>query len=65
MNDQVQPLPLLDSLRAGISAPPAPGAPPRLVKMRSFGIGEGSTVRISVAAGIAILALWWLIAQTG
>lgn len=37
---------------------------PKLVKMRSFGIGEGSTVFISVATGIAILGLWWLLAQT-
>ncbi len=38
---------------------------PKLVKMRSFGIGEGSTVTISVTTGIAILSLWWLLAQTG
>nr|WP_199534788.1 ABC transporter permease subunit [Rhodoferax lacus] len=41
--------------------PPAP----TLVKMRSFGIGEGSTVPISVATGLAILFLWWLLAQSG
>jgi taurine transport system permease protein len=33
--------------------------------MRSFGIGEGRTVLISVVTGIALLALWWLLAQTG
>ena len=38
---------------------------PKLVKMRSFGISEGSTVTISVTTGIAILSLWWLLAQTG
>jgi len=45
---------------------PEPKIPtPVLVKMRSFGIGEGSTVFISVATGICILSLWWLLAQTG
>ena len=38
---------------------------PRLVKMRRFGIGEGSTVPISLATGVAILALWWAVAKTG
>ena len=40
-------------------------ASPKLVKMRSFGIGEGSTVAISIATGIAILSVWWLLSQTG
>ncbi|MBV5299301.1 MAG: ABC transporter permease subunit [Rhodoferax sp.] len=40
-------------------------AAPKLVRMRSFGIGEGSTVTISIATGIAILLLWWLVAQSG
>ncbi|SDP80629.1 taurine transport system permease protein [Rhodoferax sp. OV413] len=43
---------------------PAPTAP-RLVKMRSFGIGEHSTVTTSVATGAAILLLWWAVAQSG
>ena len=38
---------------------------PTLVKMRSFGIGEGSTVFISLATGIVTFSLWWLLAQTG
>ena len=38
---------------------------PRLVKMRSFGIGEHSTVTISAATGAAILLLWWIVAQLG
>ncbi|WP_422585297.1 ABC transporter permease subunit [Polaromonas sp.] len=33
--------------------------------MRRFGIGEGSTVPISIATGVVILALWWVVAQTG
>jgi taurine transport system permease protein len=40
-------------------------ATPRLVKMHRFGIGEGSTVPISIATGVVILALWWVVAQTG
>ncbi len=38
---------------------------PRLVKMRSFGIGEGSTVILSLLTGVGILTLWWLVTQTG
>ncbi|MCX7277978.1 MAG: ABC transporter permease subunit [Burkholderiales bacterium] len=40
-------------------------AMPRLVKMRSFGIGESSTVTTSIATAAAILLLWWAVAQTG
>jgi taurine transport system permease protein len=50
---------------ATLMLPEAKTPAPRLVKMRSFGISEGSTVFISVATGIAILSLWWLLAQTG
>jgi len=38
---------------------------PRLVTMRSFGIGEGSTAAISVATGVALVLLWWLLSLTG
>ncbi|MDR3518800.1 MAG: ABC transporter permease subunit [Azospirillaceae bacterium] len=38
---------------------------PRLVKMRGFGIGEGSTVTISLVTAITLLILWWVVAQTG
>jgi taurine transport system permease protein len=51
--------------RATVMLPDTKTPTPTLVKMRSFGIGEGSTVLISVATGIAILSLWWLLAQTG
>jgi taurine transport system permease protein len=44
---------------------PAPAAAPRLVKMRSFGIGEGSTVGLSIATGAAILLLWWGVSLSG
>jgi taurine transport system permease protein len=36
---------------------------PRLVKMRRFGAGEGSTLPISLASGAVILALWWTVAE--
>ena len=50
--------------QAAAEAPPQPVAP-RLVQMRSFGIGEHSTVTTSVATGAAILLLWWAVAQSG
>jgi taurine transport system permease protein len=37
---------------------------PRVVKMRGIGIGEGSTLPISILTGLAILALWWAAAAT-
>ncbi|OAP38253.1 taurine transporter subunit [Sinorhizobium glycinis] len=36
---------------------------PKLVKMVSFGLGEKPTVAISVATGLAVAALWWLVAE--
>ena len=36
---------------------------PRLVKMRRFGAGEGSTLPISLASGAVILAAWWIAAE--
>jgi taurine transport system permease protein len=45
---------------------PDPKPPTRmLVKPRSFGIGEGSTVPISLATGAALLLAWWGITRTG
>lgn len=43
-------------------APPTP-APPRLVRMRGFGIGEGSTAAISIGTGAVLLAAWFLAAR--
>lgn len=40
-------------------------ARPRIVKMRSFGIGEHSTVTISAATGAALLLVWWLVTRAG
>ena len=45
---------------------PAPIPPaPRTVKPRGFGVGERSTVPISIGAALALLLAWWLVAQTG
>jgi taurine transport system permease protein len=38
-------------------------SPPRLVKMRRFGAGEGSTLPISLVSGAVILAVWWIVAE--
>lgn len=38
---------------------------PRLVKPRSFGVGERSTVPISLGAAVAIGLAWWLLSLTG
>ena len=40
-------------------------ATPPTVRMRNFGIGEGSTVAISIASGIALLAAWWAVSHIG
>jgi taurine transport system permease protein len=49
-----------------VAANPAPAeqageSSPRLVKMRRFGGGEGSTLPISVLSGVVILAVWWVV----
>ena len=49
---------------ADAQTPPVDQAPPRLVKMRGFGIGERSTLPISIGAGVAIVALWWVVSET-
>jgi taurine transport system permease protein len=36
---------------------------PRLVKMRRFGRSEGSTLPISIGAGVVILSLWWIVCE--
>lgn len=38
-------------------------AAPRLIKIRRFGRSEGSTLPISIGAGVAILALWWIVSE--
>jgi taurine transport system permease protein len=49
-----------------VAATPAPAeqageSAPRLVKMRRFGGGEGSTLPISLLSGVVILAVWWIV----
>jgi taurine transport system permease protein len=51
-----------------VVATPAPAelaneGAPRLVRMRRFGAGEGSTLLISLASGAVILAVWWIVAD--
>lgn len=65
MTEQAQPLPLLHQAESGAGSQQTLSTSPKLVNMRSFGIGEGSTAAISAVAGIVILTLWWLISQTG
>ena len=41
-------------------SPEADVAPlPRLVRMREFGVGKASSVRISVVTGAILIGLWW------
>src|SRR6202020_2259830 len=49
-----------------VAATPAPAqqagkSAPRVVKMRRFGAGEGSTLPISLLSGVFILAVWWIV----
>ncbi|SCW60835.1 taurine transport system permease protein [Rhizobium mongolense subsp. loessense] len=37
----------------------------KVVKMASFGVGEQPTVSISIATGVAIVFLWWLVSELG
>ena len=51
-----------------VVATPAPAehagqSAPRLVKMRRFGVGEASTLPISLMSGAVILAIWWIVAD--
>lgn len=48
-----------------LSRPHAVTPSPKLVRMRSFGIGEGSTVIISLGTGAFLLWVWWLVGRSG
>jgi taurine transport system permease protein len=37
----------------------------KLVKMASFGVGEKTTVSISIATALAIIGLWWVVSKLG
>ena len=67
MTDLAAQLALIQNLDASttLMLPEGRRPSPVLVKMRSFGIGEGSTAGISALTGLAIVLLWWLLAQTG
>ena len=67
MTDLAAQLALIQHIDASatLMLPDSKPSTPRLVKMRSFGIGEGSTVAISVATGFCILLAWWLLSLTG
>jgi taurine transport system permease protein len=55
----------MTDIAATKSPSPSLAEAPRIVKMHSFGIGERSTLAISVATGVALVALWWIVAWTG
>ena len=40
-----------------------PGAPPRTVEMRGFGLGERSTLPMSLATGVVIVAAWGAVSE--
>ena len=48
-----------------LSRPHAATPSPKLVRMRSFGIGDGSTVVISLGTGAFLLWVWWLVGRSG
>jgi taurine transport system permease protein len=59
---------MTDILAAEVEAPttahvPQAGAQPRVVRMRGFGIGDRSTLPISIATGIVIIAAWWAVSE--
>jgi taurine transport system permease protein len=55
----------MTDLTATKTTEPLTKASPRIVKMSGFGIGEKSTLAISVGTGAALIALWALVAWTG
>jgi len=59
---------MTDILAAEVEAPttahvPQAGAQPRVVRMRGFGIGDRSTLPISIATGVVIIAAWWAVSE--
>jgi taurine transport system permease protein len=53
------------SQRSVVPAHNGSGEAPRLVKPRSFGLGEKSTVPISMGTAVVIGLSWWLLSLTG
>ncbi|EPE94642.1 ABC transporter permease subunit [Rhizobium grahamii] len=38
---------------------------PKTVQMKGFGVGEGSTIVISLVTAVVLIAIWWLVAKLG
>ena len=57
--------PLSDVLATKSAPTAATPIRPRIVKMRGFGVGERSTLPISLGTAVAIVALWWLVTSAG
>jgi taurine transport system permease protein len=55
---------MTDMAAADSSAAPLTETTPHIVKMRGFGIGDRSTLAISIITALALLSLWWIAAQT-
>jgi taurine transport system permease protein len=49
---------MTDLAAAEIAVEPQPDAPPRLVRMREFGVGKASTVGVSILTALVLIALW-------
>jgi len=56
---------MTDIAAADTQSPSSTDAPPRLVKMRGFGIGERSTLPISITTRVVIVAAWWGVSSSG
>jgi taurine transport system permease protein len=56
---------MTDLARSDVDIRTSEPAGKRLVKMRSFGIGEKSTSAISIVTGIGLVSLWWAVAKSG
>jgi taurine transport system permease protein len=54
---------MTDIAEANTEAPPREDAPPKLVKMRDFGIGDRPTLPISVLTGLIIIAAWMAVSE--
>jgi taurine transport system permease protein len=50
---------MTDVVAANPEAQSALDIQPRLVRMRGFGVGQKTTLPISIATGVVILAAWW------
>jgi taurine transport system permease protein len=54
---------MTDIAEANTKAPPRADAPPKLVRMRDFGIGDRPTLPISVLTGLIIIAAWMAVSE--